>query len=89
MDVKEITAKYQAHKNTLTDTKLISPCNGYIQKRLFEPGETVRVGTPVIAMISDTMEEIEINIPSSEYVRRHLFDSFLVLLIFTPERYFL
>lgn len=73
---KQISAKYEAHKNALADTRLLAPCNGYVHKRLFEPGETVGAGTPVISMISTGTGEVEINIPSSDYIRRDEFDSY-------------
>jgi len=33
--LKQITAKYEAHKNALADTRLVAPFDGYIQKRYF------------------------------------------------------
>jgi RND family efflux transporter MFP subunit len=74
--LNQITAKYDAHKNALADTKLYAPCDGYIQKRLFEPGETVSAGLPILSMISAGTDEVEVNIPSSEYIRRNNFDSY-------------
>ncbi|MDL2255930.1 efflux RND transporter periplasmic adaptor subunit [Parabacteroides sp. OttesenSCG-928-G06] len=74
--LNQITAKREAHKNALADTKLCVPCDGYIQKRLFEPGETVSAGLPVLSMISAGTDEVEINIPSSDYIRRDQFDNF-------------
>jgi RND family efflux transporter MFP subunit len=67
--LRQITAKYNAHKNALADTRLVAPCNGYIQKMLFEPGETVGAGMPVISMISNESPEIEINITAADYLR--------------------
>ena len=34
--MKQITAKYQHHKDQLGYTRLYAPFSGYIQKRLFE-----------------------------------------------------
>jgi RND family efflux transporter MFP subunit len=70
---QQISAKLHAHRNALNDTKLVAPVDGYIQKRLFEPGETVGAGIPVISMIAAGSGEVEINIPSTEYVRRNQF----------------
>lgn len=39
--LKQITAKYQHHKDQLYYTRLYAPFNGYIQKRLFETHETI------------------------------------------------
>lgn len=73
---QQISAKYDAHQNALKDTRLLAPCDGYIQKRLFEPGETVSAGIPVISMISTGSGEVEINIPSSDYIKRDNFDNY-------------
>lgn len=74
--LKQITAKYEAHKNALSDTKLTAPFDGYIQKRYFNKAEVISAGMPVFSMISTEIPEVEINIPASEYIRRDKFDSF-------------
>jgi len=74
--IKQITAKHEAHKNALTDTKLRAPFDGYVQKRFFQNGETVSAGMPVISMISASLPEIEIHIPTADFIRRGQFDSF-------------
>ena len=74
--LQQITAKYEAHKNALADTRLCAPFDGYVQKRFFEAGETVGAGLPVISMISANLPEVEINIPSSDFIRRSRFESF-------------
>ncbi|MDR1672238.1 MAG: efflux RND transporter periplasmic adaptor subunit [Bacteroidales bacterium] len=74
--LKQITAKYDAHKNAVNDTKLLAPFDGYIQKRFFGKNETTGAGIPVISMINAGAPEVEINIPSSEFIRRDKFESF-------------
>ena len=74
--LKQITAKLNAHRNALHDTRLVAPFNGYIQKKFFEANETVSAGMPIIAMIGRDEPEVEINIPASDYIRRSQFDSF-------------
>ena len=74
--LQQITAKYEAHKNALADTRLTAPFDGYIQKYNYSVGETVGAGYPVVSMYSNKNPEVEINIPSSEYNRRNEFDSF-------------
>lgn len=86
--LNQITAKYNAHKNALADTKLLAPCDGYIQKRLFEPGETVGAGMPVLSMISTGTDEVEINIPLNDYIRRENFDSYYCTADIYPEKTF-
>jgi RND family efflux transporter MFP subunit len=86
--LKQITAKYEAHGNALADTKLRAPFDGYIQKRLFDANETVAAGMPVISMISGDIPEVEINIPSSEFIRRDKFESFTCTVDIYPDRQF-
>jgi RND family efflux transporter MFP subunit len=68
--LKQITAKLEAHKNALADTRLVAPFDGFVQKKFFDGGETVSAGMPVISMISKDLPEVEINIPTSDFVRR-------------------
>jgi RND family efflux transporter MFP subunit len=86
--LKQITAKYDAHKNALTDTRLLAPFDGYVQKRFFDKNETVGAGMPVISMINAGAPEVEINIPSSEFIRRDKFESFDCTVDIYPERKF-
>lgn len=84
----QISSKLDAHRNALKDTKLLAPCDGYVQKRLFEPGETVSAGMPVISMISTGSGEVEINIPSSDYIRRDNFDTYYCSIDIYPGKIF-
>lgn len=68
--LKQITAKLEAHRNTLSYTCLIAPFDGYVQKKLFDIGETVAAGMAVISLISTDSPEIEINIPTADFIRR-------------------
>ena len=74
--LKQITAKYQHHKDQLGYTRLYAPFNGYIQKRLFEAHETIGAGMPVLSMISGCAPEVEINLPAAEYIRREQFNQY-------------
>jgi len=86
--LQQITAKYEAHKNALADTRLCAPFDGYVQRRFFDAGETVGAGLPVISMISADLPEVEINIPSSDFIRRDSFESFSCCLDIYPGRSF-
>lgn len=86
--LQQITAKYNAHKNALNDTKLLAPFDGYVQKRLFEPNETVSAGIPVISLINASILEVETNIPLSEYIRRDRFESFSCMFDIFPNQKF-
>lgn len=74
--LKQITAKYQHHKDQLSYTRLYAPFNGFVQKHLFEAHETIGAGMPVLSMISGGMPEVEINLPAAEYIRRGQFGSY-------------
>ena len=84
----QITAKYDAHKNALSDTRLVAPFDGYVQKRYFEAGETIAAGMPVISMISASLPEVEINIPSSDFIRRDRFEAFWCSVDIYPDKIF-
>ena len=86
--LQQITAKYEAHKNALVDTKLRAPFDGYVQKRFFDPDETVGAGMPVISMISTNRPEVEINIPSLDFIRRDQFESFSCTVNIYPDKTF-
>ena len=55
--LKQITAKYQHHKDQLEYTNLYAPFDGFVQKHLFDEHETVGAGMPVISMISQGAPE--------------------------------
>jgi RND family efflux transporter MFP subunit len=74
--LKQITAKYQHHKDQLAYTRLYAPFAGSVQKHLFEEHETVGAGMPVISMVSAGTPEVEINLPAAEYIRRDKFTEF-------------
>ena len=74
--LKQITAKYQHHKDQLEYTRLYAPFCGFIQKKLFDAHETIGAGMPVISMVSAGIPEVEINLPAAEYIRRGQFHSY-------------
>lgn len=74
--LKQITAKYNAHKNALADTDLKAPFTGHINKIYFESGETVDAGMPVASLIDDQQYEIITHIPASDYLIKDQFTSF-------------
>ena len=74
--LKQITAKYDSHKNALADTKLIAPNDGYVQETYYSAKETVGAGMPVVSLISTSSMEVEINVPSKDYIKKEQFESF-------------
>jgi RND family efflux transporter MFP subunit len=84
--LQQISAKYEAHKNALADTKLTAPFDGYIQKRFYGAGEIVAAGMSVISMLEANTPEVEINIPSSEFIRRDKFSEFTCTVDIYPNK---
>ena len=74
--LKQITAKFQHHKDQLEYTRLYAPFNGFVQKKLFDAHETVGAGMPVISMISSGIPEVEINLPAADYIQRDQFSDY-------------
>lgn len=86
--LQQITSKFAAHTNALKDTRLLAPFDGYVQKKYFDVNETVAAGMPVISMINTHYFEVEIDIPSSDYVRQNLFRHFTCVADVFPEHVF-
>lgn len=82
---KRITALYEAHRNALNDTKLKAPFDGFIQYKYFEAPEIVNQGTPVVSMLNDNYYEVNIDIPSSDYIRREDFISYYAVADVYPD----
>lgn len=83
--MKQITAKREHHRNQLAYTKLYAPFNGYVQQRLFEGGETVAAGMPVVSLLCTEHPEVEISIPASAYIRRDQFSTYDCVFDVYPE----
>lgn len=83
---KRVTALYQAHRNALKDTRLLAPFDGYIQNRYFEAPEIVNQGTPVVSMIDNDYYEINIDIPSSDFIRREDFVGYQAVADVYPDQ---
>lgn len=82
--LQQITAKYENARNQLADTRIYAPFDGYVQKRLFDPPTVVAAGMPVVTLISEGNQEIEINIPASTYMNRNEITSFSASFDFIP-----
>ena len=66
--LEQVAALYHAHQNALNDTKMLAPFDGYVQQVLFEAGETVGAGMPVISIISDDAPVVKVDIPAADYI---------------------
>lgn len=84
--LKQITAKYQHHKELLNYTNLYAPIDGYIEKLFFEPHEIIAAGTPIVSIIGKGMPEVEINLPASEYIQRDRFKHYECSFDFYPNK---
>ncbi|EJX07339.1 efflux transporter, RND family, MFP subunit [gut metagenome] len=74
--LKQIIAKRKHHQDQLAYTHLYAPFAGVVQKRLFDPHETVGAGMPVVSIVSNGIPEVEINLPAAEYIRRQSFENY-------------
>lgn len=59
---KEASVGLENAKNTLNDTKITAPYDGYIDKKIAEVGTVVPEGGPVISFISNQMTDILVNV---------------------------
>ena len=68
---KEASAGLQNARNTLNDTKIIAPYDGYIDKKIVEVGTVVPEGGPVISFISNEITDISVNasLKDIEYIK--------------------
>ena len=68
---KEASAGLENARNTLNDTKIIAPYDGYIDKKVVEVGTVVLEGGPVISFISNEITDISVNASSKdiEYIK--------------------
>jgi RND family efflux transporter MFP subunit len=86
--LRQMTAKYEAHRNAVEDTRLRAPFDGYVQKCFFGANETVGAGMAVVSMIGVGAPEVEVNISSADFVRRTQFESFSCTVDIYPDRIF-
>ena len=68
---KEASAGLENARNTLNDTKIIAPYDGYIDKKIVEVGTVVPEGGPVISFISNEITDISVNasVRDIEYIK--------------------
>lgn len=74
--LNRITAKYEAHKNALADTRLLAPFEGFVQTRYYQKDETVAAGMPVLSLISLNQLSVEVDLPAKDYLNRGQFSRF-------------
>lgn len=82
--LKQLESKYNAHKNSVEDTRLIAPYDGYVKDIMNSANETVGAGMPVISLINSSLIEVAIHIPASDFVRRNEFEHFEAIIDVYP-----
>ena len=73
--LQQITAKRDNARNQLADTKIYAPFDGIVQDRFFDPPTVIGAGMPVLSIVSQGKQEIEINIPVSTYINKNQIES--------------
>lgn len=71
--LRQIEAKLDNHRNQLAYCRLYAPADGVIQSRMFEPGENVSAGLPVLTMLGGGAPNVEIHLSAADYIRRQDF----------------
>lgn len=61
--LQQITAKLNAHRNALNDTRLTAPYDAVVERIMFHSGETVGAGYPVVSLISTGAPFVHIAVP--------------------------
>lgn len=74
--LKQITAKYQHHKDQLSYTKMYAPYDGVIEKHYIEEHEIVGAGMPVLNLVGAATPEVEISLPAQDFVKRDMFRNY-------------
>lgn len=64
--LQQITAKYEAHRNALEDTRLTAPFDGYVREVHFSEKEIVAAGMPVVTLVRDGKPGVEINVSAAD-----------------------
>lgn len=62
--LEQINAKLQNHRNQVGYCRVTAPTAGAVQNILFEKGETVGAGMPILTLIGSGQAEIEITVPA-------------------------
>lgn len=86
--LQQITAKYNAHRNALEDTRLKAPVDGRVVEIIHSEGETVGAGYPVVRLAGGTIPEVEVSLPASAFLMRDNFTSITAKINLFPNRTF-
>lgn len=78
--VRKAQAALESINKQISDSKLKAPMSGTITKKMFDQGEQVSPGTPVIAMLKQDNYEIEVLISEADIAKIKKGDSAIVTL---------
>lgn len=81
-------AQLRHAKDQLSDTRLLAPVDGYIQKVNFRENELIDAGMPVATLLDLNYYQIEIDIPVSLYLKRDDIVSYTGIQPFLPDQPF-
>ncbi len=81
--LKQIEAKYEAHRNQLQDTRLTAPFDGQIIVKYFDNHEVVDAGIPVLSLVDPLRYELVTHLPARDYLRK---DDFVEFRVATSEQ---
>lgn len=74
--LQQIAQKLANHRNQLSDTRLRSTIDGYVQTKFHESGETVGAGMPVVGVFGSGDTEVEIKISAADFANIEKFTGF-------------
>jgi len=63
---EQAIASEKISRKRLTDAELHSPVNGFISKRLIEPGETASAGRPILEIVQLDTVEANVGVPETD-----------------------
>lgn len=74
--LQQIEQKLANCRNQLSDTRLKSTMDGYVQELFHQSGETVSAGMPVLSIFNNSKVEVEINVSASDHANLSRYTSF-------------
>lgn len=74
--LEQLGVQLQTQRNKLEYTVLRAPVSGYVQSVNFEPSEMIQAGAALVKLLDVSALEVEVEIPSSLYVKRDLLRSY-------------
>ncbi len=83
--LQQITAKRDNARNQLNYTKIYAPFACTVQSKLMDAPTVVGAGMPVVTVVSDGTQEIEISIPASVYMNRQNIKGFSTRFSYAPQ----